>query len=175
MVKNLPAIQEMRVWSLGWEDPLEKEMTTHSSILAGESHGQRSLAGYSPWGRKESDTTEQLNSLAKICQNSRSPVSSQPRYRVALAPFSWQKAHRLRTGRCCHCTAGGVVHFWKVRMPLSRSQTQNQRRVHYAFLCACVKNPKTPQVLHTLGRPSVYPPESPWHRWLHSPTSRRCI
>ena len=33
-VKNLPAVQETRVRSLGWEDPLEKEMTTHSSILA---------------------------------------------------------------------------------------------------------------------------------------------
>ena len=36
MVKNLPAMQETRVWSLGWEDPLEKEMATHSSILAWE-------------------------------------------------------------------------------------------------------------------------------------------
>ena len=35
-----------------------KEMATHSSILAGKSHGQRSLMGYSPWGRKKSDTTE---------------------------------------------------------------------------------------------------------------------
>ena len=34
MVKNLPAMQEIRVWSLGWEDPLEKGMATHSSILA---------------------------------------------------------------------------------------------------------------------------------------------
>ena len=34
MVKNLPAIQETWVQSLGWEDPLEKEMATHSSILA---------------------------------------------------------------------------------------------------------------------------------------------
>ena len=33
-VKNLPAVQETRIWSLGWEDPLEKEMATHSSILA---------------------------------------------------------------------------------------------------------------------------------------------
>ena len=33
MVKNLPAIQEIQVQSLGWEDPLEKGMTTHSSIL----------------------------------------------------------------------------------------------------------------------------------------------
>ena len=38
--------------SLGGEDPLEKEMATHSSILAWETHGQRSLAGYSPWGCK---------------------------------------------------------------------------------------------------------------------------
>ena len=34
LVKNLPAVQETRVRSLGWEDPLEKEMATHSSILA---------------------------------------------------------------------------------------------------------------------------------------------
>ena len=37
---------------------MEMEMATHSSILAWRSHGQRSLAGYSPWGHKESDTTE---------------------------------------------------------------------------------------------------------------------
>ena len=44
---------------LGWEDLLEEEMglATHSSVLAGESHGQRSLVGYSPWGQKGSDTT----------------------------------------------------------------------------------------------------------------------
>ena len=36
-----------------WEDPLEKVMTTHSSILSWRIHGQRSLAGYSPWGHKE--------------------------------------------------------------------------------------------------------------------------
>ena len=48
----------MRVRFLDWEDPLEKGMATHFSILAGESHGQRSLAGHSLWGCKESDTTE---------------------------------------------------------------------------------------------------------------------
>ena len=57
MVKNLPAMQEIQARSLSGEDPLEKEMATHSSILAGESQGQRSLAGYSPWGSKESDMT----------------------------------------------------------------------------------------------------------------------
>ena len=39
---------------------LEKGMATHSSILPGESHGQKSLTDYSPWDLKESDTTEQL-------------------------------------------------------------------------------------------------------------------
>ena len=56
--KNLPAVQETRVQSLGQGDPLEKEMATHSSILAWESHGQRSLPGYSPWGRQELDPSE---------------------------------------------------------------------------------------------------------------------
>ena len=100
LVKNLPAMRETWVWSLGWEDPLEKGQATHSSILGlplwlswriclqwgrpgfdpwvgkipwrrdrlptqvfwpGEFHGQRSLAGYSPWDRKESVTSEQLS------------------------------------------------------------------------------------------------------------------
>ena len=53
MVKNLPLVWETQVWFLGWEDPLEKRMATHSSMLAGEFHGQRILAVYSPWGHKE--------------------------------------------------------------------------------------------------------------------------
>ena len=75
LVKTLPAMQETRVQSLGLKDPLEKEMATHSSILAlkiswtekpgstpvvlpGESQGQGSLMGCRLWGRTESDTTE---------------------------------------------------------------------------------------------------------------------
>ena len=60
VVKN-PAMQEKWVQALGQEDLLEKEMATHSSNLPGKFHGLRSLVGYSPWGRKESDTTEQLH------------------------------------------------------------------------------------------------------------------
>ena len=48
LVENLPAIQEMRVGSVGQEDPLEKGMATHSSILGVVSHGQNSMASYSP-------------------------------------------------------------------------------------------------------------------------------
>ena len=55
-------MQETRVQSLGQEDFLEKEMATHSNILAWKFHGQRNhLEGYSSWGRKELDTTEWLN------------------------------------------------------------------------------------------------------------------
>ena len=53
-------MQETQVQSLGWKDPLEKGMATSSSILAWESYGQRSLAGYSPRSHKDLDTTEQL-------------------------------------------------------------------------------------------------------------------
>ena len=58
--KNLPAMQKTRVQSLGQEDPLEKGMVPSPVFLPGESHGQRSLAGYSPWDCKEADTTEWL-------------------------------------------------------------------------------------------------------------------
>ena len=51
LVKNLPTMQETWVQSLGQEDPLEKAMATHSRLLPGKSHGQRSLVGCSPWGR----------------------------------------------------------------------------------------------------------------------------
>ena len=50
--------QETQLQSLGWEDPLEKEMATHSSILSEKSYGQRSLASYSPVDHKEWDRTE---------------------------------------------------------------------------------------------------------------------
>ena len=64
MAKNPPAKQKTQVQSLGQEDPLQKEMATHSTpvFLPGKSHGQKNLEGYSPWGRKESDTAKWLNS-----------------------------------------------------------------------------------------------------------------
>ena len=45
-------MQEKWVEFLDWGDPLEKELATHTGILAWKSHGQRSLVGYSPWGHK---------------------------------------------------------------------------------------------------------------------------
>ena len=58
-IKNLPAMQEMWVQSPGWEDPFRgRKRQTTAVFLSREFHGQRSLAGYSPWGRKGLDTTE---------------------------------------------------------------------------------------------------------------------
>ena len=56
-VKNMPAMQETQVRSLGWKDPLEKEWKPTPVFLPGESHDQKSLAGYNPWGCKELDNT----------------------------------------------------------------------------------------------------------------------
>ena len=62
-VKNLPAMRETQVQSLGWEDPLEKKMATTPVFLPGKLCGQRSLVGYSPGDHKELNMTEQLTTL----------------------------------------------------------------------------------------------------------------
>ena len=69
-IKNPPAMQEMQetqVGSLGREDPLEEETQPTPVFMAGESHGQRSLAGYGAQSRKESDTTEKLSMSMHAC------------------------------------------------------------------------------------------------------------
>ena len=60
---------ETRVRFLGQEDPLEKEMASHSSTLAWKIRGRRSLIGYSPWGRKDLDTTDQLHFIKCVLWN----------------------------------------------------------------------------------------------------------
>ena len=64
MVKRLPTMQKTGVQSLGQEDLLKKEMATYSSILAWKIPWTEEPVGYSPWGRKESDTTERLQFLS---------------------------------------------------------------------------------------------------------------
>ena len=60
MVKNLPAIQETWIGPWVGKIPWRREWLPTLVFLPGEFHGQRSLVGYSPWGGKESDTTERL-------------------------------------------------------------------------------------------------------------------
>ena len=72
-VKNLPAVKETRVRSLGWEDPLEKEMATHSSILAWKISWTEEPGGLQSIGSQKSGTTERLKLIyllkRKVCSN----------------------------------------------------------------------------------------------------------
>ena len=80
--KNPPAMHKTQIWSLGQEDPLEKGMATHSSILwrtkwqntpvslPWEFHGQRRLVGCNPRGRKELDMTEWITRQYSCLENS---------------------------------------------------------------------------------------------------------
>ena len=64
-VKNLSAMQETWIQSLGQEDPWRRAWQPTPVFLSGKFHGQRSLVGYSSWGGKESDKTEQLSTAAQ--------------------------------------------------------------------------------------------------------------
>ena len=59
-------MKELRVRSLGREDPRYRKWQPTPGFLPGESHGQRSLAGHSPWGHKEWDTTEHARVRARV-------------------------------------------------------------------------------------------------------------
>ena len=76
LVKNLPAIQETQVLSLGQEDPLEEEMATPPVFLPGEPHGQRSLVSYSPHGGKSQTrlSDSPTNDYTDLCQQSDVPA-----------------------------------------------------------------------------------------------------
>ena len=95
MVKCLPTMRRTRVQSLGREDLLEKEMETHSSILAWKIPWTEEPVGYSPWSRKESDTTEQLHFLSFYCKK------HQPRVHAIASLIS----------KHSHSTAFTIAHF----------------------------------------------------------------
>ena len=67
-MKHLPTLWETQVRALGWEDPLEKGTAIHSIFFPGEICGQRSLAGYGPWGNKESDITDRVTLSLSPCR-----------------------------------------------------------------------------------------------------------
>ena len=79
MVKRLPTMQETQVLSLGQEDLLEKKQPT-PIFLPGKSHGHRSLAGCSPWGHQESDSTEPLHFTSLGISNFLEDLQSFPFY-----------------------------------------------------------------------------------------------
>ena len=86
MVKNLPAVQETRLHSLGWEDPCRREWLPTPVFLPRELHEQRSLTGYSPWGRKELDMTESVNWIVPLLTRwTQTPLKT--RIRPSLSPL----------------------------------------------------------------------------------------
>ena len=74
MVQHLPAMQETQVRSLGQEDPLEKEMATHSSTLAWKIPWMEEPGRLECMGSQELDTTEQLHSLELVCSGTSFPT-----------------------------------------------------------------------------------------------------
>ena len=77
MVKRLSTMWETRVRSLGWEVPWRRKWQPTPVLLPRKSHRWRSLVGYSPWGHKESDMTEQLHfhfSLSCIGEGNGNPI-----------------------------------------------------------------------------------------------------
>ena len=111
-------MQESWVQSLGWEDPLEKGLATHSSILAGEFHGQRNLAGYSPRSCKESDATERLthrqytNSLTNLIHHRWQVFTSPPCILTQKGASVWHRyvvvtfLKKSAPKSNCGCTVG---------------------------------------------------------------------
>ena len=105
MVKHLPTVRKTRVRSLGWEDPLEKEMATHSSTLDSSTLAWKipwteGVVGYSPWGLKESDTTERLHFVITVngkcvCVLSRIRLFEAPWTIARQAPLSIFQARIL--------------------------------------------------------------------------------
>ena len=109
VVKNpfllMQETRETRVWSLGQQDSLEKEMATHPSILAWEI--PRTEEGYSPWGRKVSDTTERL-ALSRVCFliGWRFPAEKGKPRKVETITLTQCSAYQLREADYCthsHC------------------------------------------------------------------------
>ena len=124
LVKNLPAMRETWVRSLGWEDPLEGSWQPTPVFSPGESHGQRSLVGYSPWGHKESDMTEQLSTthmnlvapwhVGSSWTRDRTHVSFTGRW-ILYHWATWEpprpRHHQFLCGRGCaaHCSSTGAT------------------------------------------------------------------
>ena len=81
MVKNLPAMLETKVQSLGQKDPLRRKWQPTPVFLPGEFHGQRNLTGYSPWDCKESDTQKHIKYFKSCNQNTSQKILFPPQKR----------------------------------------------------------------------------------------------
>ena len=146
----------MPVGSLGWEDPLEEGMATPSPLfLPGESHGQRSLAGYSPWGQKEQDMAEHMHPLYNfssrvkssliVCQQSLLTLVHYRRLYPA-SEFSFSLFHSWELKHVCKPHRhGGACNPKQMQAETHRACSRPSRSelmVVLSILCVAQKPPK---------------------------------
>ena len=148
-VKNLPEMQEIQVWSLGWGDSLEKEMATHFRLLAWKiPRTERSLVTYCPKGPKESDTTEWLSTCAIPW-----PRYSILRYRYSLRQISDQIS--------CSVTSDSAIP-WIAAHQASLSITNSQSLLKLMS----IESVDATQPSHPLLSPSPPAPNPSQHQGL---------
>ena len=116
LVKNLHAVWETWVQSLGWEDPLEKGMPTHSSFLAWRIPWT--------WGHKESDTTEQLSLLPNLCQSNETSFWFQKTYQDLYIQMNVARAKSqfkfFFFPMMLPLICSGTYTSWNITQPLKR-------------------------------------------------------
>ena len=119
MVKSLPAMQKTQVQSLGWEDPLEKEMATYSSNLAWKIPWMEESGRYSPWGHKELDfsQSEQLFTFFYFISDI-----------IWYLSFSlWLTSFSMIISSSIHVATNGIILFflWLSGIPLYTGTTSS--------------------------------------------------
>ena len=104
LVKNLPAMQETSILSLGWEDPREKERLPTPVFWPREFHGL-----YSPWGRKEANTTKRLSLSVTVISDSLPPHEPQPARPPCPSPTPGIYPNSCPLSQGCHTTISSFV------------------------------------------------------------------
>ena len=124
MVKNLPAMQETQVWPMSREDPLEKGMTTLSSILAWRIPWTEEPGGLHPWNRKESDMTERLTLSLHFIFKNPLKMDQRPEYK-SLNDKTLRRKHKYKS-----------LWYWIREWFLKyyTQSTRNQRKSRYLEL-----------------------------------------
>ena len=112
-------VQETKVPSLGGKTPWRRKWQPTSVFLPGKSHGQRSLAGYNPWGLKESDRTERAHVHAENKNISRLAIGSNKPNNYFLFHFE------LNTSQLADSKMGHVSTKKSICRPYSREQSVN--------------------------------------------------
>ena len=124
----------MQVQSLGRDDPLEKEMAIHSSILTWRIHGQRSLAGYSPWGHEELGTTEWLNTDTT---HGRSALNFLKRFHVVFHS-GWTSVHSHQWWARVPFSPDPHQHLFSLVFLMIAVLTSVRLYLSVAFTCTCL-------------------------------------